>query len=352
MNEPMHDVDLAERRERVTMLRDSAAALVPADGDLRRVRAWRFAGNGLDAQAWALVCEMGWPGLRLAEEQGGSGLGLCEYVALLEELGKGLAPEPLNEVACLVSLLPAEWREPVLRGERLVLPGHGAGLVADHQGRLLGQAKVSLGKAAHGWLLMNEDSAWLVDAQGLEGQALATQDGGHVLALALNGVPAQRLASSPEQLRRVRDEAALGVAAYLLGCMQGAFARTLDYLKVRKQFGREIGSFQALQHRMVDLHIQIELSRALVEETAACLDRSVAPGEAQRRIYATRVQAGDAALRVCREAIQLHGAIGYTDEADIGLFLRRVLVAASAWGTQGGYRQGYARLIAEEAFNG
>ncbi|WP_034013548.1 acyl-CoA dehydrogenase family protein, partial [Pseudomonas aeruginosa] len=105
------------------------------------------------------------------------------------------------------------------------------------------------------------------DADGVELLCEATQDGAHLARLRFRDAPARWL--SGEVTEQVLDEAALACAAYLVGLMDGAFERTLEYLKVRRQFGREIGSFQALQHRMVDLRIQIELSRAMVEQAAA-----------------------------------------------------------------------------------
>ncbi|WP_428842628.1 acyl-CoA dehydrogenase family protein, partial [Pseudomonas aeruginosa] len=111
-----------EREQRLRMIRDSAASLVPRDGDLSRVRRGRFTGSGVDRQAWREVCAMGWPALRLDEALGGSGLGMSEYAALLEALGRGLLPEPLIEAGLVAPLLPEDERVALLAAERLVLP--------------------------------------------------------------------------------------------------------------------------------------------------------------------------------------------------------------------------------------
>lgn len=184
------------------------------------------------------------------------------------------------------------------------------------------------------------------DADGVELLCEATQDGAHLARLRFRDAPARWL--SGEVTEQVLDEAGLACAAYLVGLMDGAFERTLEYLKVRRQFGREIGSFQALQHRMVDLRIQIELSRAMVEQAAAAIDAGASESERQRQVSSARVRASEAALLVTRQAIQLHGGIGYTDEADIGLFLRRAMVLLNAHGSLAFHKARYAALLQRE----
>lgn len=297
---------------------------------------------------------MGWPALRLDEALGGSGLGMSEYAALLEALGRGLLPEPLIEAGLVAPLLPEDERVALLAAERLVLPAgiayrDGRRRPRMQQGRLHGEvAHVHLAGAADAWLVACEQGLALVerDADGVELLCEATQDGAHLARLRFRDAPARRL--SGEVTEQVLDEAALACAAYLVGLMDGAFERTLEYLKVRRQFGREIGSFQALQHRMVDLRIQIELSRAMVEQAAAAIDAGASESERQRQVSSARVRASEAALLVTRQAIQLHGGIGYTDEADIGLFLRRAMVLLNAHGSLAFHKARYAALLQRE----
>src|ERR1700733_4166437 len=99
------DAILRERAESTRMLRESAAAIVPPGGDLKRIRALRFGSPAYDRQVWRQMCEMGWPGLRVPEDAGGAGLGMGEYCALAEELGAGLVPEPLVPCAMAARLL-------------------------------------------------------------------------------------------------------------------------------------------------------------------------------------------------------------------------------------------------------
>jgi alkylation response protein AidB-like acyl-CoA dehydrogenase len=128
--------------------------------------------------------------------------------------------------------------------------------------------------------------------------------------------------------------------------MERSLEMSLDYLKTRVQFGKPIGSFQALQHRAVDLHIQKELAGAVLEEALAALDRG--PDAATRAQLASRAKArcADAALKITREAIQLHGAIGFTDDYDAGLYLKRALTLAAWLGHPVWHRRRYARLAA------
>lgn len=349
----MSQVDDAERQERLSMIAASAAALVPRGGDLARVRRLRFTEPARLREHWPALCAQGWPGLLLAESAGGSGLGLSEYCALLEALGAGLVPEPLVDAVLAAALLPAEALPAQLSGERLSLP---AGLfqpacVSLANGRASGRITgATLGACADAFVLPTDHGlVWVQrDSQGLSLSSAATQDGGHSCALQLNAVAAQPLAVAPAALQQALDAATLGHAAYLLGCMQGAFERTLDYLKVRRQFGRPIGSFQVLQHRMVDLKIQIELSRAIIASSATAIDQGLPAAARPRQVSAAKLRASRAALQVCREAIQLHGAIGYTDEADIGLFLRKALVLMNAGGTLTDHEARYSASLSQE----
>ena len=167
-----------------------------------------------------------------------------------------------------------------------------------------------------------------------------TQDGGHYGTL--RAAPGARLGALPDGLMdRALDEATLATAAMLLGVMEGAFAMTLDYLRTRQQFGKPIGSFQALQHRAVDLKIQIALTRASVEAAAATLDAGAAEDARRAAVSRAKHRAAEAALLVTREAVQMHGAIGYTDEYDVGLYLRKAMVLANQFGSPSLHRRRY-----------
>jgi alkylation response protein AidB-like acyl-CoA dehydrogenase len=196
---------------------------------------------------------------------------------------------------------------------------------------------------ADAFVVTTADGPVLVQADA-PGVALAvepTQDGGCFGTLSLADAPAQ---SSVGDVAAALDEAVLATSAYLLGLTERAFAMTLDYLKTRKQFGRPIGSFQALQHRAVDLRIQIALTRASVESAAATFDSGPTPQVRQAATSRAKARAAETALLVARQAIQLHGAIGYTDEYDVGLYLRKAMTLANLYGSADVHRARFAAL--------
>jgi alkylation response protein AidB-like acyl-CoA dehydrogenase len=345
-----------ERDESLRMIRDSAAAVAPRGGDLKRIRDLRFGEPGFDRAVWRQMAEMGWPGLRLPEDVGGSGLGMAASCALAEELGAGLVPEPLIQVAMAARLLPPSHLSAVLSGERIVIPAwqerpnsiDAAGATQLRGGKLTGRKVfVPMAAGADAFLVTVPDGLALVarDAPGLELTRDQTQDGGHVGTLLLNGAPAEALGGDAAE---ALDEAALTTAAYLLGVMDRAFAMTLDYLKTRQQFGRLIGSFQALQHRAVDLQIQVALTRASVDAAAATLDGGAPPALRQAVVSRAKARASEAAMLVTKQCIQLHGGIGYTDAYDVGLFLRKAMVMGSLYGPAALHRARFAAVSPED----
>jgi alkylation response protein AidB-like acyl-CoA dehydrogenase len=335
-----------ERNESVRLIRDSAAGIVPRTGDLKRIRALRFSDTGFDRAVWTQICDMGWPALRVPEEHGGAGLGLPEYVALAEEFGAALTPEPLIHCVLTASALRGDALAALLSGQKIVIPAWqeransldptGATAIAD--GAITGQKMfIPMAAGADAFLVTSRQGLALVarDAPGLTLTTERTQDGGNFGTLSLADTPCTPIPGS-----LALEEATLATAAMLLGIADRAFAITLDYLKTRRQFGRPIGSFQSLQHRAADLKIQLALLRASVEAAAAHPTRS--------SISRAKARAAEAAMLVTRQAIQLHGGIGYTDEADIGLFLRRAMVLANLHGSASLHRARYAAITQDE----
>jgi alkylation response protein AidB-like acyl-CoA dehydrogenase len=342
-----------DRAESVRLIRDSAAGLAPRTGDLRRIRALRFEDPGFDRAVWKQMCEMGWPGLRLAEDAGGSALGMAEYCAIAEEMGAALAPEPLIQVAMAARALAATPHiSAILAGERIVIPAWQerantldiAGDTTTAGGRANGR-KLFIPQAAgaDAFLVSSRDGLALVerDAPGVELAIERTQDGGNFGTLTLTDAPCTPVAGD---LLAAQEEATLATAAYLLGVMDRVFAMTVDYLKTRVQFGKPIGSFQALQHRAADLKIQVSLARASVESVAVALDSGLSGPARLAAISRAKARASESGMLVCRQAIQLHGGIGYTDEADPGLFLRKTMVLSNLLGSATLHRARFAAL--------
>ena len=342
-----------EARERVELIRDSAAAVVPKEAGAARARALRFVPPGFDRELWKQMCALGWAGLRVPEDRDGAGFDVAALCAVAQQLGASISPEPFIAAAAAAQFLHGDCLAQVTAGEKIVVPAwmerahdlaH-AGHTRLRNGTVNGVKRlVAAAPCADAFVVATADGLALVerDAPGVTVNAVSLHDGGFAGDVLFADAPGKALAGSFDG---VFEESALANAAYLLGAMETAFDVTLAYMTVRKQFGKAIGSFQALQHRAVDLKIQIELTRAVVNEAAAVLDRPDAPLSERRAIVSrAKMRAGDASMRVAQEAVQFHGAMGMTDECDIGLYARKILAAHNDWGSTVGHRQRYAAI--------
>lgn len=319
-----------EREERLRMIDESADSALK--GGRERARALRFSSPGFDRDKWAEFADLGWLALRVAEEDGGLGLGMGEVCVIARHLGRQLAPEPVLAAALIAPLLPPAERDLVLSGERIVLPAFAAFVPA--QSGVIGTTHepVLLGDGADAFLVAEGDAARLVERAALGDLPVhPVQDGGYLVDAADLGVAGTAI---PGNTARAREEAALAVAAYLLGVSEVAFEITLEYLKDRKQFDRPIGSFQALQHKMVDLNLELALLEAAVGAAATALDDGVDAQEVERMVSLAKARSAVASSTITRASIQLHGGIGYTDEADIGLYLRKAMTLNGLMGSE------------------
>jgi alkylation response protein AidB-like acyl-CoA dehydrogenase len=360
-------------------LRASVADYVARGTDLARVRRLRGTSTEYERAAWQKMAELGWLGILVPERYGGLGLGLAEMAIVARGLARALVPEPLTATAVLAATaLAAAENEPLKREQ---LPRLAAGDVlpalawqeqageldpaaietraTPFEGgfKLNGVKRFIAGAAQADAFIVSARAAggvvllWLPrDAAGAQLELEPLADGRSFGTLRLDDalVPRSGVAASGaaalEALGRAFDHGCAIAGAELAGVMERSLEMSLDYLKTRVQFGKPIGSFQALQHRAVDLHIHQELASAVLEEALGVLDRG--PAAPARAAAASRVKArcADAAARITREAIQLHGAIGFTDEFDAGLYLKRALVLTAWLGSASWHRRRYARL--------
>jgi alkylation response protein AidB-like acyl-CoA dehydrogenase len=360
------------------MLRDSAADF--ARLDTVRVRRIRGTRPGFERDVWQAMADMGWLGVLIPESHDGLGLGIAAAAIIAEQLGRALYPEPYSASAVLATLAllhgdsePLKQRIlPQLATGRIV-----AGLAWQGERGGLDAAQCGVRGREHGGKLVLEGSSrfvespdadayivsarcarglelhWIArEASGLSQTLEARADGSASARLVLDRViasDATRVASSAcaeSALGLAVDYATVAASAELLGVMDSALKLTLEYLRTRVQFGKPIGSFQALQHRAVDLYIQKELSRAALAAAIATLDESACtPGRRAAAVSSAKARASQAALAICNESLQMHGAIGFTDEYDLGLYLNRAL-ALSAWlGNASAHRRRYASLL-------
>ena len=362
------------------MLRDSVADFVARGIDIARVRRLRGTPAEYDRTLWKQMGELGWLGILVPEQYGGSGLGLAEAAIVAEGLGRAMAPEPFTAAAVLAAQALIAGDNAALKEALLPRVASGevvpalawqenpgefdVGAVATRAVSFEGGYRLNGGKrfiagaaGADGYLISVQTAAhelallWIAaTAPGVTLKLDALADGRHFGALALSEVvvPRDQVVASGSAARaaleRALDWAAAIASAELYGVMSRVYEMTLDYLKTRVQFGKPIGSFQVLQHRAVDLYIQQQLASAALDEVIAALDQEPEPH--LRGALASRLKArcSDAALKIARAAIQLHGAIGFTDEYDAGLYLKRALVLAAWLGNATWHRRRYARL--------
>lgn len=339
-----------DRQQFVQMIRDSAGAIAPRGGSLDRIRALRFRQPGFDRESWREIGQLGWIGLRLPEERGGVGLGMVESVALYEELGRGLMPEPLiagTLAAALLAKAGSDRLADVLTGEAIAAVAWAGGEdavafeVSDRERQFVEAADVAE------FLLVPQVSGDAVALRMVESAEVAIepiglQDGGFAATVCVEPRAGILIADDiGATLDRALDEAALSTAAYLLGVSERAFEMTVGYLGERRQFGQPLGAFQALQHRCADMLIQLALTRASLEGAAVDLDTGVAPDIRAAAVSRAKARAADAAMLVAREAVQMHGAIGYTDEYDVGLYVRKAMTLANRYGSAAAHRRRY-----------
>ena len=347
------------------MLRDSARRLLADIGGPERLRHLRGTRDGFDRQVLREMARQGWLGVLVPAEQGGLGLGLSEAALLLEQAGRALAPEPVGASLLAAGALAASDGERdllagVLAGEELIVPAIDADPAAGGvRARPAEGETVLLDGSCLGVVAAAAADGMLVGAAGADGPLLChveagaggleiasrrTVDGASFGDVRFSGVAARPLAARRNRglgrPRALRDALLVAASAELLGAMDAALEMTLGYLRTREQFGRPLGAFQALQHRAVDDFTRIAGTRSLLFRIAGG-EGDVAPTMAA----ALKAHASDSALRVAKSAIQMHGAIAFTDEHDAGLYLKRAMTLAAWLGNAAAQRARYAEAI-------
>lgn len=342
--------------ENARMIVDSARAIVPADGDLTRVRSLRGKNAGFDRQMMARAGELGLFLMHVPEEAGGLGLGMRETCELMQVLGAGLVPEPIGSTIMAGALLGEAFPEDAATGKIIMVTAwqdHASSLDFDGisgDGALTGDKMAIQGGAdADLFAVLTARGVAIIpsDAAGLSITTAATLDGGQLATLHLRDLPAGMI-PCPQAIAGIQN-ASLAHSAYLLGLSDQAFRITLDYLKMREQFDRPIGSFQALQHRATEMKIQLELLRASIMATAARFDTGIDADHRARDADRCTLRAAETAMLIARESVQMHGAIGITDEADIGLYVRKAMSVANLFGAPHAVRARLSRTLEDAA---
>ena len=329
-------MDLTLSAEQQT-IRDAIRDLLAERSPLSRVRAVMSEEPGVDAAVWREAGGLGWFGLGVPEAGGGAGYGLPEEMILFVELGRALAPGPwLGTVLAAHALATTRDAEPVLAGTRRVAVIDDPADALGTGGRLDGTAaRVPDGDNAEGFLVLGREIARYAagDARGLSRATSASIDPTRRLAdVRFEGVAATVLPSDAAALRRA---ATVLAAAEAVGIAERTLEASVEYGKVRQQFGRPIGSFQAVKHRCADMAVRAEVARAVTAYAAVAVRD--AADEAPRQVHVAKALSVGAAIANATDNVQNHGGMGYTWEADAHLYLKRAWLLEHAFGTRTGH---------------
>ncbi|MFO0762698.1 MAG: acyl-CoA dehydrogenase family protein [Byssovorax sp.] len=365
------------------LLVDTAATFAKKQSPLTRLRALRADPLGWTKEMWQQMGELGWLGLAFPEEVGGLGWGFADLALVLEQLAATLVPEPivpsLIAGTAILRLGSAEQKQaflaPMIEGKTSL-----ALAWAEAQGRHDVADVVTRATKANGGYHLYGSKRWVLNGHGADAlvvsartsgpererggislfvvdpgtpgvtiQPVKTMDGHHAAMVTFDGasIPNDRLLGEEgcalDALEEAMDLGAAAACAEGAGIARTALAMTTEYLRTREQFGVKIGSFQALQHRAVDMFIEAELCKS----TAILASLKVGETDVVERksaVSAAKVQLAVGGRFVTQQAIQLHGGIGVTDEHDIGLFFKRMNVLNSLFGDEEHHVRRFAEL--------
>jgi alkylation response protein AidB-like acyl-CoA dehydrogenase len=370
--------------EEQSMLRDSARGLISDKAPVSHLRQLRDTkdATGFSRELWRSFAEMGFSGLLVPDAFGGSGLGCVEAGVVMEEIGRTLMPSPFLSTAVLAASALSRGGSAAQKSEHLPRIADGsllAALAVDEgaKHRPL-QTKMQAVRSGNGFKL-NGAKAFVVDGHTADLLIVAARTAGAAgerdgLTLFLvdpksKGIETERTAmvDSHNAARIIFDnvevnaDGVLGevdqggallegilnigrgaVASEMVGVSEEVFGRTVSYLKQRKQFGKLIGEFQALQHRAAHLYVEIEITRAAVLKALQTLDGDFE--NAGAAVAVAKAKAGSTATLAVQEGVQMHGGMGMTDQFDIGFFMKRARVCQELFGDSNFHADQLARL--------
>ena len=370
--------------EEQQFLKDTALSFARDRTPVTHFRSLRDSNNidCWDSGIWQEMVKLGWSGILVPEEFGGSDFGIGGISVIMQELGKTLTPSPLLATAVLgvsvIKMLGSEdhkktYLPKIVSGEITTAfaidEGHHhnpfqietSATLSDEHWVLNGQKVFVLDGASANTILIvartsgkpgesNGLSVFVAnkDSAGLEISQISTADCRNYANISMNNLKLSQEAClgaadmAGEIVEKVLDLARIAMAAEMLGNMEEAFEVTVNYLKERKQFGVAIGSFQALQHRAAKMFCEIELTKSAVMAAMHAADES--SNDLERLSSLAKFQAGETLHLVSNESIQMHGGIGVTDEYDIGFYLKRARVAEQIFGTSEYHQARYADI--------
>ena len=307
-----------------SLLADAVGTALNDACPAERVRAsWTEPNDDL----WALLAELGVLGLTASEADGGMGMGAIEAAAICRNAGYSGLPEPLAEHLALL---------PLLSGTPYA--HHMAGAIGGQSRLTCAPKNAPVPHADRADLVARVDGPRVIVIESPECAPLRSVDGSRRL-FSVRGAGAV-LSASGQQLH---NHASVYTAATLLGLSQRMLDLAVDYAKARRQFGKPIGTFQAVQHHLANALMALKFAQPAVLRAAWSLDHD--HPDADLDVCAAKALSSDAASEVARAALQVHGAIGYTLECDLQLFHKRVLALRAAWGDADWHRDRAASLL-------
>jgi alkylation response protein AidB-like acyl-CoA dehydrogenase len=344
-------------------LRDSARKFFAGECPIAEVRRLMETDTAFDAHLWSKLAEQGYTGIIFPEEFGGVGLGIVELILLMEEAGRALLPGPFfSTVVMAGSLLDhlasreqkMKYLAPICRGEARAtvafLEAEASWDPADVRlaavnGKLHGEKLFVPDAAVADWILVvARNGVFLIDskATGVRVQPMSGMDLTRKLyAVQFDAVHCEKLGETAG-LSRPRGIATAALAAEMVGGMQRTLDITVEYAKTRKQFGKPIGMFQAVQHQCADMYLETESARSAVYYAAWALQQHTP--DAAAAVSIAKLYASDASRTVGNRGIQVHGGMGFTWENDLHLYYRRAKASETALGDATFHRERLARL--------
>jgi len=365
-------------------LKDTAKDFVQKNAPINHFRELRDSKDetGYSKELWKQMAELGWAGILISEEYGGSDFGMMGMGGILEETGRCLVPSPLFSTALLGASLielggKADQKKDLLtkiakgelttafaleegsrhtpyristtaekKGENFVLNGKKTFVLDGHSADLI----VLAARTSGGIEDQSGISLFLIDpnSTGLQRKRTHMVDSRNASEIHLKDVEVSEtkllgeLDAGFSIIEEVLERGQIGISAEMLGNTLEAFDITLEYLKERKQFGAVIGSFQALQHRAAVMFAEIELTKSSVMGALNAVDEN--SNDRSRFASLAKFKAGETLHLVSSEAVQMHGGVGVTDEFDIGFFLKRSRVAEQIFGSSDYHLDRYATL--------
>jgi len=317
-----------DHNEEQQLLADSVRRFLEKNYDFE-TRKKTIAGEGWSPKVWATFAEMGLTGLPLPADYGGFGGGAVDLMGVMEAFGEALVVEPYLPTVMAARLVARGGSD---AQKSAILPAVAEGRMKLAIGYDEKQRAVLGAPAADKLVMAAKGGLVLVDAVKVKMKPYRTLDNMLAADVALDGAPREPLGGGAAALEEAIDFGTELICAEAVGAMKFACDTTLEYLKTRKQFGVPIGTFQALQHRIVDMFISHGQPKSMSRLACSKIDSSEDPADRARAISAAKIKIADSARHISQEAVQLHGGMGMSDELKVSHAFRRLTVLARQFG--------------------